>query len=181
MRSRSTRSTPTSWPSARCAPRPCASSRATSPSTRTTRRCCCGRWATSSPPGRAPPRPPISPPGGGAAPPRTAPDPSRPVGLAFAGYRTALCQAPSYAPLDVLGINDYFGWYVGPSGQIFDRTLLPGYLDAWRACYPKQATIVSEFGAEANRDGPAEEKGTFAYQQGFANYQLGVFATKPWL
>ena len=27
----------------------------------------------------------------------------------------------------------------------------------------------------------AEEKGTFAYQQGFVNFQLGVFATKPWL
>ena len=26
-----------------------------------------------------------------------------------------------YAPLDVIGINDYFGWYPGPSGQIADR------------------------------------------------------------
>ena len=41
--------------------------------------------------------------------------------------------------------------------------------------------MVTEFGAEANREGPAEEKGTWAFQQDWINYQLGVFATKPWL
>ncbi len=51
-------------------------------------------------------------------------DPSRPVGLAVAGYPTVGCQK-AYAPLDVIGINDYFGWYPGPSGLVFDRTKLP--------------------------------------------------------
>ena len=41
--------------------------------------------------------------------------------------------------------------------------------------------MVTEFGAEANRDGPVEEKGTYAFQQDFVNYHLGVFGTKPWL
>ena len=108
-------------------------------------------------------------------------DPTRPVGLAVAAYPSSLCQADSYTPLDVLGLNDYFGWYPGPSGQIFDRTKLSGYLDAARNCYPDKALMVSEFGAEANRDGPIEEKGTWAFQQEWINYQLGVFATKPWL
>jgi beta-glucuronidase len=108
-------------------------------------------------------------------------DPTRPVGLAIAGYPSALCQAAAYRPLDVLGINDYFGWYPGPGGQLFDRLRLPGYLDAARACYRHQAIVVSEFGAEANRDGPVEEKGTYAFQQDFVRYQLGVFATKSWL
>ena len=108
-------------------------------------------------------------------------DPTRPVGIAVAGYPSSLCQADSYAPLDVIGINDYFGWYPGPSGQIFDRTKLPAYLDAVRQCYSKQAIMITEFGAEANRDGPPEEKGTYAFQQDWVNYQLGVFATKPWL
>ena len=94
---------------------------------------------------------------------------------------SSLCQAEPYAPLDVLGLNDYFGWYPGPSGQIFDRTKLSGYLDAARACYPDKALMVTEFGAEANRDGPVEEKGTWGFQQEWINYQLGVFATKPWL
>jgi hypothetical protein len=107
-------------------------------------------------------------------------DPTRPVGLAVAGYPSAGCQ-PEYGPLDVIGINDYFGWYPGPNGQIADRTLLSDYLDSVRQCYPNKAIVVSEFGAEANRDGPVEEKGTYAFQQDFVNYHLGVFATKPWL
>jgi beta-glucuronidase len=107
-------------------------------------------------------------------------DPTRPVGLAVAGYPSAGCR-PQYAALDVIGINDYFGWYPGPNGQIADRTLLSDYLDSVRQCYPNKALVVSEFGAEANRDGPVEEKGTYAFQQDFVNYHLGVFATKPWL
>jgi beta-glucuronidase len=108
-------------------------------------------------------------------------DPTRPVGLAVAGYPSSLCQSAEYKSLDVLGVNDYFGWYPGPSGQIFDRTKLSGYLDALRACYPNQALMVTEFGAESNRDGPAEEKGTWAFQNEWVNYQLGVLNSKPWL
>ena len=36
--------------------------------------------------------------------------------------------------------------------------------------------MVTEFGAEANRDGPVEEKGTWAFQQDFVNFHLGVYA-----
>ncbi len=107
-------------------------------------------------------------------------DPSRPVGLAVAGYPSAGCR-PQYAALDVVGINDYFGWYPGPNGQIADRDALSDFLDAMRACYPNKAIFVSEFGAEANRDGPVEEKGTFQFQQDFVNFHLGTYAAKPWL
>ncbi len=107
-------------------------------------------------------------------------DPSRPVGLAVAGYPSAGCR-PQYASLDVVGINDYFGWYPGPNGQIADRDALPEFLDTIHACYPNKAIFVSEFGAEGNRDGPIEEKGTFQFQQDFVNYHLGVYASKPWL
>ena len=41
--------------------------------------------------------------------------------------------------------------------------------------------MVTEFGAEANREGSVEDKGTYAFQQDFVNFHLGVFATKPWL
>jgi beta-glucuronidase len=107
-------------------------------------------------------------------------DPTRPIGLAVAGYPGVGCR-PQYAPLDVVGVNEYFGWYPGPNGQIADRDALSEYLDSVRACYPKKAIFVSEFGAEANRDGPVEEKGTYQYQQDFVNYHLGVHASKPWL
>jgi beta-glucuronidase len=107
-------------------------------------------------------------------------DPTRPVGLAVAGYPGAGCQA-RYGPLDVVGVNDYFGWYPGPSGSLFDRDKLSPYLDSLRRCYPNDAIMVTEFGAEANREGSVEDKGTYAFQQEFVNYHLSVFATKPWL
>jgi beta-glucuronidase len=107
-------------------------------------------------------------------------DPTRPIALAVAGYPSAGCR-PQYAPLDVIGINEYFGWYPGPNGQIADRDTLSGFLDATRACYPNKAIFVSEFGAEANRSGPVEEKGTYEYQQDFVNFHLAVHSSKPWL
>jgi beta-glucuronidase len=107
-------------------------------------------------------------------------DPTRPVGYAVAGYPAAGCQ-PEYAPLDILGINEYFGWYPGPNGQVADRSLMSGYLDSVHACYPDKALVVTETGAEANREGPVEEKGTYAFQQDFVNFHFGVYATKPWL
>jgi beta-glucuronidase len=107
-------------------------------------------------------------------------DPTRPIALAVAGYPGVGCR-PQYDPLDVLGINEYFGWYPGPNGQIADRDALSDFLDGVRACYPKKAIMISEFGAEANRSGPIEEKGTYEYQQDFVNYHLAVHASKPWL
>ena len=107
-------------------------------------------------------------------------DPTRPVGLAVAGYPSAGCQR-RYGPLDVLGFNDYFGWYTGPLGSLFDRERLSPYLDSLRRCYPNEAIMVTEFGAEANRAGSVEDKGTYAFQQDFADYHLSVFATKSWL
>ena len=107
-------------------------------------------------------------------------DPTRAIGYAVAGYPTAGCHT-EYAPLDVIGLNDYFGWYPGPGGQLADRTFLSEYLDAVRACYPDKAVMVTETGAEANRSGPVEEKGTYEFQQDYINYHYSVYATKPWL
>jgi beta-glucuronidase len=107
-------------------------------------------------------------------------DPTRLVGLAFAGHPETPCQ-PAYRVLDVIGMNDYFGWYTGFGGNIADRDELSPYLDALRRCYPRKALAVTEFGAEANREGPLEEKGTYAFQEDFIRHHLETFATKPWL
>jgi beta-glucuronidase len=107
-------------------------------------------------------------------------DPTRAIGYAVAGYPTAGCHT-EYAPLDIIGINDYFGWYPGPSGQLADRTFLSEYLDSVRACYPDHAIMVTETGAEANRTGPVEEKGTYEFQSDYIRYHYDVYATKPWL
>lgn len=108
-------------------------------------------------------------------------DPTRPVGLAVAAYPSVGCQTHAYKPLQVLGLNDYFGWYPGPEGQIADRSLLSGYLDLMHRCYAGKSLIVTEYGAEANRPGPVEERGTYAFQQDYLDYNLNVFASKPWL
>jgi beta-galactosidase/beta-glucuronidase len=108
-------------------------------------------------------------------------DPSRPVGFAFPGHPEVPCQQQAYAPLDVLGFNDYFGWYTGVGGNIADRDGLSPFLDALHRCYPHQAVAVTEFGAEANRDGPLEEKGSYAFQSEFVRFHLAVYNAKPWL
>ncbi len=107
-------------------------------------------------------------------------DPTRLVGQAFAGYPSTGCQK-NYYPLDALGVNLYFGWYTGRLGEIADRTKLSAYLDALHRCYPNKALFATEWGAEANRDGPADEKGTFAFQAQWVRDTLGVFDSKSWL
>jgi beta-glucuronidase len=81
----------------------------------------------------------------------------------------------------VLGLNDYFGWYPGPVGDLKSRNGLSSYLDAMHACYRGKGLVVTEFGAEANRPGPVGERGSYAFQEDFVKFHLNVFATKPWL
>ena len=107
-------------------------------------------------------------------------DPTRPVGLALAGHPDAGCPR-GYGPLDVLGLNDYFGWYVGANGSIADSSLLPDYLNMMHSCYPHKALLVTEFGAESDHHGPVEEHGTYEYQQAFIRYHLSVFDSLPFL
>jgi beta-glucuronidase len=107
-------------------------------------------------------------------------DPTRPVGMAVSAWPGLACQT-AYAPLDVIGVNDYFGWYDAGGGGTDDRDALSSFLDGFRACYPRQAVFVTEFGFEANRNGPYEERGTYQFQANSAAYHLAVFATKPWL
>jgi beta-glucuronidase len=107
-------------------------------------------------------------------------DPTRPVSLAIQGYPLQGPQS-AYAPFDLLGINDYFGWYPGPGGSVADRDRLSEYLDAIRGWYPSKALMVTEFGAEANRPGAFEERGTYDFQNDWLDFHLGVYATKPWL
>jgi beta-glucuronidase len=107
-------------------------------------------------------------------------DPTRPVGTAVATWPGVACQS-AYGPLDVIGINDYFGWYGAGGGSTDDRDALSAFLDSFRACYPNKALLITEFGFEANRTGPVEERGTYAFQANAAAYHLEVFATKPWL
>jgi beta-glucuronidase len=107
-------------------------------------------------------------------------DPTRLTGIAISGYPTVEKQR-IYLRLDVIGINDYFGWYPGPRGTIADPRGLDGYLNRMHSDFPHQALMVTEFGAEANRHGPATEKGTYEFQADFLAYHLRVFGGKPFI
>jgi beta-glucuronidase len=73
-----------------------------------------------------------------------------------------------YSELDAIGVNEYVGWYGGATSE------LAGDLDALRARFPRQALFVTEFGAEANRSGPAGEMGTYEFQTQFMADHLRV-------
>src|SRR5690606_28604460 len=60
-------------------------------------------------------------------------------------------------------------------------TRLSEYLDQLHRCYRRKAIFATEWGAEANRDGPVDEKGTYAFQEQWTRDTLTVFDTKPWL
>ena len=107
-------------------------------------------------------------------------DPTRPVGDAILDWPGIACQK-AYAPLDVIGLNEYFGWFDSGIGASADRDQLSPFLDTMHACYPTKAIVVSEFGFDASRDGPVEERGTYEFQANTAAYHLSVFASKPWL
>ena len=107
-------------------------------------------------------------------------DPGSLASMAVGDWPGLPCD-PAYAPLDVIGLNEYFGWYDVGGGATDDRDALSPFLDSVRACYPTKALFVSEFGFDANRDGPVEERGTYQLQADAAAFHLGVFASKPWL
>jgi beta-glucuronidase len=107
-------------------------------------------------------------------------DPTRPVGMSISDWPGLACQA-AYAPLDVIGFNEYFGWFDAGGGGTDDRDALAPFLSTFRACYPTKALFVSEFGFDGNRTGPIEERGTYEYQADAVAFHLGVFASEPWL
>jgi beta-glucuronidase len=107
-------------------------------------------------------------------------DPTRPVGMAISDWPGVACQS-AYAPLDVIGFNDYFGWFDAGGGSTDDADALSPFLDSLHACYPNKSLMITEFGFEGNRSGPIEERGTYQYQTAAAAFHLGVFASKPFI
>jgi len=107
-------------------------------------------------------------------------DPTRPVGMALSNWPGLACQT-AWDPLDVIGDNEYFGWFDAGGGGDDDRDALSPFLDAVRACFPTKAIMITEFGFDASRSGAIEERGTYAFQANSVAFHLNVFATKPWL
>jgi beta-glucuronidase len=108
-------------------------------------------------------------------------DPAAVVGLDTYCYPGFPAQR-IYSQLDVLGIDDYFGWYTGrPRHSVADFDGLAPFLRRSHARYPGQALVVSEFGAEALYDGPASVKGTFDFQSDYLRRTYAVLAGLPFM
>jgi beta-glucuronidase len=82
----------------------------------------------------------------------------------------------AFRTLDAFGISEYIGWY----GRYRDSALRPE-LDKVHAQLPGVALFATEFGAEANRSGPASRKGTYAFQQRFLDDHLTTMDQTPYL
>ena len=104
-------------------------------------------------------------------------DPGRLAAIDLAAY-PSMPPSSSWLRFDAIGLNSYFGWYPGPNGELADRTDLPAFLDLAHSYWPRQALFVTEFGAEANRDGPIDEKGTYAFQSELLRYHLETYHQK---
>jgi beta-glucuronidase len=106
-------------------------------------------------------------------------DPTRPVGVDVLAY-PSLPFDPTYRSFDALGVNSYFGWYPGkperPTGSV-EQTA--PYLRMWHDRYRRQALVLTEFGAEATKNGPASEKQTYAFQADYLQRMLKAVAASP--
>jgi beta-glucuronidase len=102
-------------------------------------------------------------------------DPTRPVALDVLTY-TGFGPQKTYKSFDAIGVNTYFGWYTGKSGghSTADLAALETYLEQTHRRYPKAAVVMTEFGAEATRHGPASEKGSYEFQEAYLRNVLGI-------
>ena len=108
-------------------------------------------------------------------------NPNVPVALDIYGYPGFPLQR-SYLKLDILGISDYFGWYSGPpSHSIADLARLRPFLAVAHGRYPRQALVVSEYGAEALFSGSAAIKGSYAFQSAYVRRTLTLLDQLPFL
>ncbi len=99
-------------------------------------------------------------------------DPTVPASLdllSLPGYR----RQAAYRTFPLLGVNNYFGWYVGraPHSTARLNDLAP-YLRGLRRSYPDKALVMTEFGAEATVQGPSTVKQTFAFQSSYVRSTL---------
>jgi beta-glucuronidase len=101
-------------------------------------------------------------------------DPTLPVSIDVLSY-PGISRQKAYDAFDMLGINSYYGWYEGkPDRSTANLADLEPYLRAMHAKYPKHALVMTEFGAEATEDGPADEKQTYAFQSRYLKRNLDI-------
>jgi beta-glucuronidase len=113
-------------------------------------------------------------------------DDTRLVGLDRQSRVGEPLTTPAHRYLDVLGVNEYFGWY---RSVIENRPDLPAtttadlspFLDQLHAANPNLPLVITEYGAEASQNGPVEQKGTYEFQRKWVMDHIRVHGTKPFV
>jgi beta-galactosidase/beta-glucuronidase len=106
-------------------------------------------------------------------------DPTLPITVDIKS-RPGFDEQFTYQNFDILGLNQYFGWY--PWVPNFDD--LEPYIQEMHDLYPGRALVMTEFGAEGLQemaDAPADEKGGYLFQANHANRTLDVVDRSPYL
>ena len=104
-------------------------------------------------------------------------DPTLPISVDIKG-RPGFAEQFTYHSFDMIGLNQYFGWY----RWVEDFSLLEPYIYELRDQYPRKAIVMTEWGAEAREElaGAAPDlKGSYAFQTMHAERTIDVIDRSP--
>src|SRR3954451_5971524 len=91
----------------------------------------------------------------------------------------------SYRYLDVLGVNEYFGWYnsirAGLPRPDSRTDELSGYLDSINRANRHLPLFITEYGAEGSRHGPPNQKGSYEFQTNYTLTHLKIHSSKRYV
>jgi Glycosyl hydrolases family 2, TIM barrel domain/Glycosyl hydrolases family 2 len=105
-------------------------------------------------------------------------DPTLPISVDIKG-RPGFMEQFTYHHFDMLGINQYFGWY----RWVEDFSLLEPYFLEMHDLYPEHALVMTEWGAEARPElaqAPPDLKGGYPYQAFQAQRTLDAVDHLSW-
>jgi beta-glucuronidase len=104
-------------------------------------------------------------------------DPTLPISVDIKG-RPGFAEQFTYHSFDMIGLNQYFGWY----RWVEDFSLLEPYIYELRDQYPRKAIVMTEWGAEAREElaGAAPDlKGSYGFQTMHAERTIDVIDRSP--
>ena len=104
-------------------------------------------------------------------------DPTLPISVDIKG-RPGFAEQFTYHEFDLIGLNQYFGWY----RWVEDFNLLEPYIYELRDHYPRQAIVMTEWGAEARPElasAAVSLKGSYPFQALHATRTLDVVDRSP--
>jgi beta-glucuronidase len=104
-------------------------------------------------------------------------DPTLPVAVDIKG-RPGFGEQFTYHGFDIVGLNQYFGWY----RWVKDFSELEPWLYEMRDHYPDKALVMTEFGSEARPElagAPAGQLGGYAFQADHLSRTLDVIDRSP--